>query len=162
MSAVLEKGLYSKLSGGGTSASGRVYPELPQGVTFPAIRYQRVATIRQQALNSTVGVTEATMQVDCMAESYSEAKTLADEVRVLLHGYSGAWSTLVCRNIHLQSENDFFEREPVKSVRRITHLQVGGCVGIHNLAIGVYDINCIIHILEQLLVAGPLFGLLEV
>lgn len=117
MSAVLEQGLYSKLSGGATLAGARVYPRLPQGVTYPAIRYQRITTVRNQALSGPVGVTEAAVQVDCMAESYSEAKALADEVRVLLHGYRGAWSTLVARNVHLQTENDFYEQDG----DRITH-----------------------------------------
>ena len=119
MSAVLEKGLYSKLTGNSpqTLAGSRVYPRLPQGVTFPAIRYQRINTVRQQSLDANVGVTEATVQIDCMAESYSQAKTLADSVRVILHGYSGAWSTLTARNVSLDTENDFYEQDG----DRVTH-----------------------------------------
>ncbi|MEE8482752.1 MAG: DUF3168 domain-containing protein [Acidiferrobacterales bacterium] len=119
MSAVLEKGLYSKLTGASpqTLAVERVYPRLPQGVTFPAIRYQRVATLRKHALDGAVGVTEATMQVDCMAQSYSQAKTLADSVRTLLHGYTGAWSTLTIRHLSLDTENDFSEQDG----DRVTH-----------------------------------------
>lgn len=108
MSSVLEKGLYSVLTGISpqTSAAGRIYPRLPQGVTLPAIRYQRIFTTRIQALDANVGVTEAGVQIDCIAVSYSAAKTLADEVRSALHGYSGAWSTLTAQNVMLDSEND--------------------------------------------------------
>ena len=108
MSAELEKGLFSILSGNSpqTAAGSRIYPRLPQGVTHPAIRYQRISTDRMLALDSTVGVTAATVQIDCRAETYSEAKSLADEVRAILHGYRGSWGTLTARLVDLESEND--------------------------------------------------------
>lgn len=120
MSAVLEKGLYAKLVAGATSASGRIYPVIPQSPTYPLIRYQRINTVRQRALDGNTGVTEATVQVDCMAESYSDAKTLADEVRVLLHGYTGALSTLTARLVTLDTENDFSERDGDRATYWVT------------------------------------------
>ena len=89
MSIELETGLYSLLSGNSpqTSALGRIYPRLLQGVTFPAVRYQRISATRLQSLDSNVGVAAVSMQIDCMAATYTETKTLADEVRVILHGY---------------------------------------------------------------------------
>lgn len=108
MSEELEKGLYTILTGNSpqTSAADRVYPRLPQGVTHPAIRYQRISTNRMLSIGGPVGVTAATVQVDCRADSYSEAKGLADEVRVILHGYTGTWGTLRARLVNLESEND--------------------------------------------------------
>jgi len=120
MSAVLEKGLYSLLAGQ-TTAESRVYPRLPEQATFPAIRYQRVNTVRNHALDSAVGVTEATLQVDCMAKTYSQAKALADEVRVILHGYTGTWSTLIARHVTLDTENDFFEQDGDRVTHWVTH-----------------------------------------
>lgn len=56
------------------------------------------------------------MQVDCMAETYAAAKNLADSVRNALHLYRGQWGDttspethLICRHIHLQTENDLNE-----------------------------------------------------
>jgi len=109
MSANLEKGLYSVLTGNSpqTSAAGRVYPRLPQGVVNPSIRYQRIATERMRGIAlGRVGVTTTTMQIDCIAESYSECKTLADEVRAILDEYTGAWGSLTCRLCLLDTEND--------------------------------------------------------
>lgn len=112
MSAELEKGLYALLAGTSPqTAGGRIYPRLPQNVTFPAIRYQRITTTRQHALDATVGVTDATVQVDCMAASYSAAKSLADSVRTLLHGYRGAWGTLTAHLVSLETENDMYEQD---------------------------------------------------
>lgn len=111
MSSELEKGLVTMLAGASpqTTAAGRVYPRLPQGVTFPAIRYQRIATSRNYSLTAPVGVTAATVQVDCMAETYQAAKLLADSVRVILNGYTGAFGTLTARHVSLEAENDFDE-----------------------------------------------------
>jgi len=113
MSAELEKGLYSILSGQSPelSAGSRIYPRLPQGVTFPAIRYQRITTNRPLSLDGAVGVVEATVQVDCLATTYAEAKALADAVRGTLHAYVGAWGTLKARLVKLQTENDFYDQE---------------------------------------------------
>ena len=123
MSQALEVGLYSMLTGNSpqTLAVSRVYPRLPQGVTFPAIRYQRINTVREQALDGNVGVTEVTVQVDCMAESYVSAKTLADEVRVILHGFTGAWGTLTARLVKLDTENDFYEQDGDRVTHWVTH-----------------------------------------
>jgi len=108
MSSELEKGLFSMLSGNSpqTAAGSRIYPRLPQGVTHPAIRYQRISTGRNLALDGAVGVTAATVQIDCRAESYSAAKALADEVRGILHAYRGPWGALTARLVSLESEND--------------------------------------------------------
>lgn len=119
MSSNLEKGFVALVSGNSpqTLAAARVYPRLPQDVTFPAILYTRVATDRTQSIDGNVGVTQTTLVVDAMAESYSDAKTLADEVRVILHGYRGAWSTLRCHNVKLDSETDDYEQDG----DRVTH-----------------------------------------
>ena len=109
MSAELEKGLFSVLTGNSpqTSAGVRIYPRMPQGVTFPAIRYQRIATQRIRGLASgRVGVSQADVQIDCLGENYSDCKTLADEVRAILDEYTGAWGTLTCRLCVLETEND--------------------------------------------------------
>jgi hypothetical protein len=108
MSGELEKGLVSMLSG---VASGRVYPRTPQNATRPFLRFTRIGTMRRQSLTGPVGVTEATVQVDCMADTYAEAKDTADAVRAILHGYRGAWGTLTARLVHLESENDFYEQD---------------------------------------------------
>ena len=109
MSAALEQGLYSVLAGNSpqTSAAGRIYPRLPQNVTHPALRYQLITVERQRGLAAgRVGVTAATVQIDCLAESYSACKTLADEVRAILDEYVGTWGTLVCRLCLLETEDD--------------------------------------------------------
>lgn len=117
MSAVFEQGLYAKLAASSTLAAKRIYPRLPEGVTFPAILYTRIGTSRQQAIDGNVGVTEAMVAIECVAANYSDSKTLADEVRTALHGYRGAWSTLICRHITLENETESTEQDG----DRVTH-----------------------------------------
>lgn len=122
MSLELEKGLYTLLSGASpqTTAAGRVYPIVPQEPTFPLIRYQRISTLRGQTLTSDSGPVEATLQVDCMAESYSAAKVLGDAVRAILSDYTGTWGTLYCYNVFLSSENDFYEQDGDRVIHWVT------------------------------------------
>lgn len=113
MSKELEKGLVTVLAGVGVAR-----PRLPQPPTFPAIRYQRISTVRTNSIDgANVGVTEAGMQIDCMASTYDAAKTLADSVRGVLHGYTGSWGSLTARFVHLQVENDLQEQDGDK----VTH-----------------------------------------
>lgn len=107
MSIELEKGLVGLLA-----ATAGTYPRLPQPPTFPAIRYTLSYVTRQHSIDgANVGVTEAGLQVDCMAATYEAAKELADSVRGILHGYQGAWGTLTARFVTLQTENDFNDQD---------------------------------------------------
>lgn len=113
MSGALEKGLVTVLTGTATCWS-----RLRQKPTFPLVRYQRIYTTRTNAIDgSNVGVTEVGLQLDCMSDSYDEAKTLADAVRGVLHGYTGSWGTLKAHFVNLQTENDSYEQDG----DRVTH-----------------------------------------
>lgn len=113
MSSLLEQGLVSVLSG-----VGPAYPRLPQPPTFPAIRYQLIWNNRQTAVDGTqTGPLETGLQIDCIAASYSEAKTLADSVRVALNRYTGSWGSLKCLFCSLQSETDLSDQDGDK----VTH-----------------------------------------
>ena len=116
MSVELEKGLVTVLSGVGVAR-----PNLPQPPTFPAIRYQRIYTTRTTAVDGlATGAVEVGMQIDCMAESYLAAKTLADSVRVALHNYAGTWGTLKAFLVVLDTENDFNELDGDRATYWVT------------------------------------------
>lgn len=69
----------------------RIYPgTIPQDQTLEAIAYQRVpdeGPIMTHA--GPLGVEKARIQVTCQAEKYSEAKALAQAVKVCLQGFHG-------------------------------------------------------------------------
>ena len=84
----LETGLYTVLTGdAGVSAlvGTRIYPEImPQGVTYPAISYQRVSTVRTAMLSGVDDFTQVRIVVDCWDDSYSGVKALAAAVKSAL------------------------------------------------------------------------------
>ena len=86
----LETGLYTALtedSGISALVGTRIYPEImPQGVTYPAISYQRVSTVRTTMLSGVDDFTEARIIIDCWDSSYSGAKALAAAVKSAIDG----------------------------------------------------------------------------
>jgi hypothetical protein len=109
---MVEKGLYSVLTAQQPIAGGRIYPRLPQNVVLPAVRYQQIGSVRVNSIDGdNVGPTEFTLQIDCMATTYADAKALASAVFNRLHGYRGAWGDSICRFCTLQTDNDFYEQD---------------------------------------------------
>jgi hypothetical protein len=109
---MVEKGLYTVLTTPATIAGARIYPRLPQNVAFPAVRYQQIGSTRIHSIEGdNVGPTEFTMQIDCMGNTYADAKNLAAAVFGRLHGYRGAWGSSICRFCTLQTDNDFYEQD---------------------------------------------------
>lgn len=63
----------------------RLYPMImPQGVTLPALSYQRVATVPVNDLEGSQNHEWIRVQVDCWANNYSGVKTLATAVRAAM------------------------------------------------------------------------------
>jgi hypothetical protein len=119
----LETGLYTAITSDGTVAalvSTRVYPEfMPQGVTYPAITYQRVSTVRTQLLSGIDNFTQVRVVVDCWDSSYSGAKALADAVKNALDGVTvlGAQSIQHC---YMDSMSDLSEIDGDREDRRVS------------------------------------------
>jgi hypothetical protein len=109
---MMEKGLVTVLKVAPAVAGGRVFPRLPQNPTFPLIRYQVINVDRVNDIRGlNVGPTQFTVQLDCMARSYEDAKILAASVFTRLNGYNGTWGTDVCRFCTIDTENDFYEQD---------------------------------------------------
>lgn len=72
-------------AGIGAIVSTRVYPiKLPQKPTYEAITYQRISNTAQ---NGSTNIRESRWQIDCWAETYAEAHTLANAVKAGLEEY---------------------------------------------------------------------------
>jgi hypothetical protein len=68
----------------------RVYPmTLPQQVTLPAIRYQRIDSPGEVSHSGGAGLEHPRMQVSIHALTFGEAEQLADALKRLLHGRRG-------------------------------------------------------------------------
>ena len=90
----------------------RVYAlNLPQGVIYPAIRYQRISTARSQyrTLDGRAGYASPRMQVDCYAATPMQALEVAQAVYQLLEGFRGIVSGLRLDGIATEDERAEFE-----------------------------------------------------
>jgi hypothetical protein len=67
------------------------YDELPQGVTYPAIRLQRISTIRSpyRTLDGRANYARPRFQIDVYSPTKTEALNLAQAIYDLLEGYRG-------------------------------------------------------------------------
>jgi hypothetical protein len=109
---MMEIGLVARLKVNPAIAGGRIFPRLPQNPTFPLVRYQLINVSRTNDITgANVGPSQFTVQIDCMARSYGDSKTLAESVFDRLNGYNGTWGADICRFCTIDTENDFYEQD---------------------------------------------------
>lgn len=99
----------------GTAAlvESRIYPlRLPQGPTYPAIRYQVISTPRTHLMGDTADASiqaHARVQVDCYDETYAGVRALAEQVRLALSRWSGTAGGVTVEVVFLDDERDLDE-----------------------------------------------------
>jgi len=107
----IEAGFYSRLTAS-TSITAlvgtRVFPgRVPQGQSFPNIRFSVMSQERQQKLTGHLSIYSAAVQVDCYTmNSYSGLITLSELVRTTLNTGSTVFGSISITNCHVQSELD--------------------------------------------------------
>jgi len=89
--------LFSFLSDQATNAAARIYPNvLPQGVTLPAIRYFQVSDPSMHTQSGRSNLRHPRWQLDCYAETYLAARSLAEQVITAIDGYTGLMGSSTC------------------------------------------------------------------
>lgn len=74
----------------GSSNSARIEAmRLPEGISFPALRYQRIDTVREVTQDGPTGLPRIRMQVDSYGLTQGQAFDTADAVRKTLDGFVG-------------------------------------------------------------------------
>lgn len=77
-------------SGVAALIGARLYPlTRPQGVTLPAVRYQRISTVADAAHDGATGLAQCRFQFSIHASSYASAAAVAQALRRALHGQRG-------------------------------------------------------------------------
>lgn len=85
----------------------RVYPHLAPAVdSLPFISWRRLSIRREQTLSSPMGVPFVQVEYLAFAESYLEARQIADAMRAVLDGYSGSFDNTTVRQTSLDAEED--------------------------------------------------------
>jgi hypothetical protein len=105
-----EKWLKSRLDSATTAG---IHPVLaPQNAPFPLVVYRRNGTRRERTLGGNVGRPVATFSVSIVAETYGQAKEIADDIRLAVDNFTGQSDGVTIVNVALASESDNMERPP--------------------------------------------------
>lgn len=88
----------------------RIYPVMiPQNPQYPLIVYQKITGYRDTVLSGPSGFAHPRIQIDSYAETYAEAKELANFVKDALYGKTYEGNGVRIASIIIISETDFFE-----------------------------------------------------
>ena len=91
-----------------TLVSTRIYPVLaPSSASLPFVTWRRTGVQRSQTLAGPMGMSVVVVAVDVYAETYGEARDIADKCRAVLDGYGTSVANYVSvRNVSLDTESD--------------------------------------------------------
>jgi hypothetical protein len=88
----------------------RVFPgSRPQGSALPAVVFSLVDGAPLYADEGEVGIAQARIQIDCWADSYAGAKTLARAVKACLSDFVGEAGGTQFLSIFIDAERDLRE-----------------------------------------------------
>jgi hypothetical protein len=85
----------------------RVYPHLAPAVDdLPFINWRRRSIAREQTMAGPMGVPTVTLEYAIFAETYLEARQIADAMRAVLDGFTGRFDNTFVRHASLDGEDD--------------------------------------------------------
>jgi hypothetical protein len=106
--AAPEKWLRERLD---SATSAGVYPVLAtQNAPFPLVVYRRTGTRRERGLTGNFGRPVATFSVNVVSHTYTEAKGIADAIRLACDNFTGETQGVKIVSTALVSEQDNMER----------------------------------------------------
>lgn len=106
----VEQALIAILGAADTSMEGRFYPDtLPQPVTLPAGRYQRITTPRVRSLSGPSGLAMPRIQIDLYATTRLAVDALAAEVRAALDGFTGLAAGILIEQCSIDNDQSTYE-----------------------------------------------------
>ncbi len=90
----------------------RIYAQkLPQEATFPSLVYNRVSTQRTYSHSGDSSLTTPRIQYSCFAETYEDAKDLAEQIVSEMSGFKGTAGTATIYSTFVESELDMIGPE---------------------------------------------------
>lgn len=114
---MLGEGLFAHLSnfpGLAALAGDRHYPlTMPEGVTYPATRYQRIDTPRAHSRDGPTGLVHPRISVSCFALTALEAQQVAAQVRAAAQEAQTALNLggLTIQGIEVADEVDLYDAQ---------------------------------------------------
>lgn len=103
-----EKWLRSQLDSATTAG---IYPVMAvQNAPYPLVVYRRTGTRRERGLTGNFGAPVATFSVSVVSETYTQAKDIADSIRLACDNFTGDSHGVKIIQTALASEADNMER----------------------------------------------------
>ena len=94
--------------------SGRIYPYMrQQGQDFPAIVYTLDSTEPAHGLGGSLSLTRANLAIEQWAETYNEAKQLAEKVKNALDNYSGTSESVAIKSCYHDNDSGNVDISPI-------------------------------------------------
>lgn len=101
------RSLLASVSGVTSLVSTRIYwGQAPQSVDSAFIAMNVISAPRDYKMSGSTGLRSTRVQLDCWADKYSTAKTIARAVEAAVSGYSGTVSSTVLQGIFIDNERD--------------------------------------------------------
>ena len=92
--------------------STRIYAQkLPQEATFPSLVYNRISTQRTYSHSGDSNFTKPRIQYSCFAETYEDAKDLAEQIVSEMSGFKGTAGTATIYSTFVENELDSLDSE---------------------------------------------------
>jgi len=106
----INKSLYTFLTAQGFTGTPTIYGNtLPQGVSYPCVRFNKVATELDEILTGGKEFGTHHFQIDVFATTYAASSSLMDEIKSAIIDYSGTMGTDSVQEVSLDSEREFYE-----------------------------------------------------
>lgn len=87
----------------------RIYPLLaPKTAALPFITWRRAGVSREHTLAGPMGMPSVTVEMQSFANTYEDAREVADRVRLVLDGYRGTVNNTEVKSVSLENELDDF------------------------------------------------------
>lgn len=99
----------------------RIYPrQLPQGVIYPCIRFLRDDDGGFKDFDGQGGTLMTELQIDCIADTLTQAEAIAAEVSGAMKNYTGAMGGRTVQRVSLESEFDAYEPSLAEGKYRVS------------------------------------------
>jgi hypothetical protein len=115
------RAFHARQGNGDSPETFRIYPSrVPQGEDRPAIRYERVSTVRPQGLDGPSAFFTTRFQIDCWAETDATVRALSDAVVAALDGHRGTFGSATIQAAYIETTGGLPEFDPEDTARRVT------------------------------------------
>ncbi len=92
--------------------STRIYAQkLPEAATFPSLVYNRISSTRNYSHSGDSNMTSPRIQYSCFAETYEEAKDLAEQIVSEMSGFKGTAGSSTIYSTFVENELDLIDPE---------------------------------------------------